>query len=66
MGENPQVALRMIKKLATQNAAETDLKLIQQREGEGLKVAYVSPEHKEAISAFLEKRTPDFKGARKI
>ncbi len=66
MGENPQVALRMIKKLATQNAAETDLKLIQQREGEGLKVAYVSPEHKEAIAAFMEKRTPDFKSARKI
>lgn len=66
MGENPQVALRMIKKLATQNAAETDLKLVQQREGEGLKVAYVSPEHKEAIAAFMEKRTPDFRGARKV
>jgi enoyl-CoA hydratase/carnithine racemase len=65
MGENPSVALRMIKQLATQNAAETDLKVVQQREGEGLKVAYASPEHKEAISAFLEKRTPDFKGARR-
>jgi len=25
---------------------------------------YASPEHKEAISAFLEKRDPDFKAAR--
>ncbi len=65
MGENPSVALRMIKQLATQNAAETDLKAVQLREGKGLKVAYTSPEHKEAIAAFLEKRTPDFKGARK-
>ena len=55
----------MIKQLATQNAVETDLRLVQQREGEGLKTAYVSPEHKEAIAAFLEKRTPDFRGARK-
>jgi len=65
MGENPSVALRMIKQLATQNAAETDLKVVQQREGDGLKVAYASAEHKEAIAAFLEKRAPDFKGARK-
>ena len=61
MGQNPQVALRMIKELATLNAVETDLKAVQKREGEALKVAYESPEHKEAIAAFLEKREPDFK-----
>ncbi|MCP5181202.1 MAG: enoyl-CoA hydratase/isomerase family protein [Pseudomonadales bacterium] len=64
MGENPSVALRMIKRLATENAAETDIRTIQGREGEALKVAYASPEHREAIAAFLEKRTPDFKTAR--
>ena len=26
--------------------------------------AYTSPEHKEAIAAFMEKREPDFKAAR--
>lgn len=65
MGENPQAALRMIKQLLTENTAESDIDRVQQREGEALKSCYVSPEHKEAISAFLEKRTPDFRGARK-
>ncbi|MDA1074662.1 MAG: enoyl-CoA hydratase-related protein [Proteobacteria bacterium] len=65
MGENPQSALRMIKQLLTQNISETDLSEVQKREGDALKECYASPEHKEAISAFLEKRAPDFKGARK-
>jgi 2-(1,2-epoxy-1,2-dihydrophenyl)acetyl-CoA isomerase len=64
MGENPQSALRMIKQLITENATEGDLRLVQQREGEALAVSYQSPEHKEAIAAFLEKREPDFKAAR--
>ncbi len=64
MGENPREGIRMIKELITLNAAETDLKTIQKREGEALARAYESPEHKEAIAAFLEKRTPDFKAAR--
>ena len=37
---------------------------MQQREGEALKACYASPEHKEAIDAFLEKREPDFAAAR--
>ena len=64
MGENPQSAIRHIKRLVTLNAAETDLATIQKREGEALAECYASAEHKEAISAFLEKREPDFKGAR--
>jgi 1,4-dihydroxy-2-naphthoyl-CoA synthase len=55
----------MIKQLITENASEGDLRLVQKREGEALAVSYQSPEHKEAISAFLEKREPDFKSARK-
>lgn len=64
MGENPQAALRSIKQLLSVNTTETDVALVQKREGEALAVAYKSPEHKEAIAAFLEKRQPDFKAAR--
>lgn len=65
MGDNPQSALRQIKELITANMAETDLGQVQKREGEALAVCYKSPEHHEAISAFIEKRQPDFRGARK-
>ena len=64
MGDNPFSSVRHIKKLLTANASETDLKAVQKRETEALKECYVSPEHKEAISAFLEKREPDFRSAR--
>jgi len=64
MGENPQSALRHIKALISANAAETDMRAVQQREMQALNEAYTSPEHKEAIAAFLEKRQPDFKAAR--
>lgn len=64
MGENPQSALRQIKSLITSNLAETDIGLVQQREGDALKVCYASAEHLEAIDAFLNKREPDFKTAR--
>ncbi len=64
MGENPQSALRHIKALISANAAETDMRAVQKRELQALHEAYKSPEHKEAIAAFLEKREPDFKAAR--
>jgi 2-(1,2-epoxy-1,2-dihydrophenyl)acetyl-CoA isomerase len=64
MGDNPQAALRMVKALLTQNISEGDTDLVQKREIEALNQCYQSPEHKEAIAAFLEKREPDFKKAR--
>jgi len=57
---HPDLQLRMIKELITQNADETDLALVQRREIEKLGIAYKSPEHKEAVQAFLEKREPRF------
>jgi enoyl-CoA hydratase/carnithine racemase len=57
---NPGPQLRWIKDLLTRNGSETDLAKVQQRELEHLQDARRSPEHKEAVSAFLEKRTPDF------
>jgi enoyl-CoA hydratase/carnithine racemase len=65
MGENPQAALKMVKQLITDNFSESDTSLVQRREGEALATCYQSPEHKEAIAAFLEKREPDFKEARR-
>lgn len=61
LGANPAPQLRMIKELLTQNAAETDLDLVQRREGEALGRAYRTPEHHEAVRAFLEKRQPNFR-----
>lgn len=57
---NPAPQLRWVKQLLTQNGSETDLSLVQQREMELLVQAYASPEHKEAVAAFLEKRQPDY------
>ncbi len=65
MGENPQAALKMVKQLITENFSESDTAVVQRREGEALATCYQSPEHKEAIAAFLEKREPDFKKARR-
>jgi len=65
MGENPQVAVRMVKSLITRNMSEADLDQVQRRELAALARCYESPEHKEAIAAFVEKREPDFKAARR-
>jgi len=61
MGANPPPQLRWIKQLLTQNACETDLSLVQRREMQRLRESYATPEHREAVSAFLEKRKPVFR-----
>jgi enoyl-CoA hydratase/carnithine racemase len=58
---NPPPSVRMIKDLLTRNAAETDLDAVQRREAKALAVAYKTPEHAEAVKAFLEKRPPKFR-----
>ena len=58
---NPDRQLRLTKHLLTQNAAETDLHLVQQRELAALEECFVSPEHREAVAAFREKRPPVFR-----
>jgi len=52
---NPRPQLRMIKLLLTQNAVETDLRLVQQREHELIRECWRSPEHRRAVEAFLAK-----------
>jgi enoyl-CoA hydratase/carnithine racemase len=58
---NPDLQLRMTKQLLTENVVETDLTTIQRREQEMLAECWKSPEHAEAVSAFLEKRPPVFR-----
>jgi enoyl-CoA hydratase/carnithine racemase len=61
IGANPAPQLRMIKDLLTRNPVETDLAEVQRRETEWLRVCWKSPEHAEAVTAFLEKRPPRFR-----
>jgi enoyl-CoA hydratase/carnithine racemase len=58
---NPPTQLRLIKDLLTRNADEGDLGAVQQRELEAMNVAYQTPEHAEAVAAFLERRAPVFR-----
>jgi enoyl-CoA hydratase/carnithine racemase len=63
LGSNPGPQVRMIKDLLTRNATEGDLAVVQQREIDAIQVAYRSPEHREAVMAFMEKREPNFRAA---
>ena len=51
----------MIKELLSVNATDGDLAAVQRREIEMLSKAYKTPEHHEAVRAFLEKRPPVFR-----
>lgn len=63
IAQNPAPQLLWIKQLLTENGSETDLSQVQRREMTLLQQAYDSAEHKEAISAFMEKRKPNFRAA---
>jgi enoyl-CoA hydratase/carnithine racemase len=53
IASNPQPQLRWIKRLLTENALETNLRLVQQREHELIRECWRSPEHRRAVDAFL-------------
>jgi enoyl-CoA hydratase/carnithine racemase len=53
--------LGMIKQLLGDNGAATDLREVQRRETAMLRECWKSPEHAEAVSAFLEKRPARFR-----
>jgi len=59
--KNPDPQLRMTKRLLTENASDTDLSAIQARESALLRECWKTPEHKEAVAAFIEKRPPRFR-----
>jgi enoyl-CoA hydratase/carnithine racemase len=50
---NPHPQLRMVKRLLTANASESDLEIVQRRESELLRECWRSPEHRAAVEAFL-------------
>ncbi len=58
---NPDPQIRMIKELLGRNGTEPDLATVQMREMELLKRCYETPEHREAVKAFTEKRSPRFR-----
>jgi enoyl-CoA hydratase/carnithine racemase len=57
---NPTPQLAMTKRLLAENAADGDLARVQERESALLRVCWKTPEHKEAVAAFIEKRPPRF------
>lgn len=61
LAENPTAIMQRVKSLFSQNQLEDNIGLVQQREGEALEWAMQTPEHAEAIAAFLEKRPPKFR-----
>jgi 2-(1,2-epoxy-1,2-dihydrophenyl)acetyl-CoA isomerase len=61
MSAHPDRQLRLIKGLLRDHGPADDMAAVQRREGELLDACYASPEHKEAVAAFLEKRTPVFR-----
>lgn len=61
IGANPAPQLRMIKQLLTRNGSATDLGDVQRSETALLRQCWETPEHKEAVRAFLEKRPPKFR-----
>lgn len=61
IAENPSRQLRMTKALLTENACTTDLRRAQKLETDALKECWTTPEHHEAVDAFMHKRKPDFK-----
>ena len=60
IGANPGPQLMMTKELLGLNGCDTDLNTVQQRESALLRECWKTPEHKEAVNAFIEKRAPKF------
>lgn len=61
LAANPPAAVLMIKELMWKNPLEPDLDAVWEREQVRDEMARRSPEHAEAVRAFLEKRPPVFK-----
>jgi len=61
IGANPAPQLAMTKRLLGANGSSTDLDEVQRLESELLRECWKTPEHHEAVNAFLEKREPRFR-----
>jgi len=61
MAANPAPQLRMTKALLRTNGSDTDFVAVQERESKLLRECWKTPEHAEAVQAFVEKRPPKFR-----
>ncbi|MGK2965742.1 MAG: enoyl-CoA hydratase/isomerase family protein [Tepidiformaceae bacterium] len=61
IAKQPPPSVRFTKQLFRENATNSDVTAAMRREGELLNEAFATWEHKEAVSAFLEKREPNFR-----
>ena len=59
---NPNWHLAKVKRLIHENYMEKDLALVLRRESETLRAARYTEAHKEALTAFRERREPKFHG----
>ena len=62
IADNPSWHLAKVKRLVHENYMEKDLSLVVRRESETLRAARFTAEHKEALTAFRERREPRFHG----
>ena len=60
---NPDRQLRWIKQLLTRNAANPDYREVMRLENDLLEQSIQTPEHREAVAAFRDKRPPKFRTA---
>jgi len=60
LADRPLDSVQLIRSLLRDNAHEPNLREVTRREGDALRLAYASPQHHEAVKAFLEKRKPNF------
>ena len=60
IANNPTQAVMMIKELLNRNPSDPDLEAVMERENIRDQIARRLPDHKEAIEAFKEKRSPNF------
>jgi 2-(1,2-epoxy-1,2-dihydrophenyl)acetyl-CoA isomerase len=63
IASGPPTSLAMIKTLLNKSSTST-LDQMLEYESFAQTIAYTTPEHKEGVAAFREKRQPDFRGAR--
>jgi enoyl-CoA hydratase/carnithine racemase len=57
---NPRDAVWAAKRLLHQNAVETDLRRVVTAECYSIRERQTEPDHREAVTAFMEKRDPRF------